>query len=149
MEMVCRIACGAVALALVFPSAGVGQVDRGVVSGVVVSSASGEPIPGALVLLDSGLRAFTDAEGRFALGGLSPGPYRIAAVTPGCHVGLGNVEVPTDGRVIRLRIAVDLPGDTVAGRWALGERSEGTSMRVVTAEENVSFKVPRALREPA
>jgi len=103
----------------------------------VVTAASGQPIPGALVLLDSGQRTFADPDGRFVLAGVRPGPYRIAAVTPGCHVGLGNVAMPAAGRTIRVRLAVELPGDTVPGRgrWALGERSEGTSMRVVTAED--------------
>jgi len=61
--------------------------------GSVRSESSGHPIGGALVALDMGRRILAQADGTFRFEDVPPGPYRIAAVAPGCHVGLGTVEV--------------------------------------------------------
>ncbi len=64
--------------------------------GVVSSSTSGGPVSGALVMLDSGKRAKTDAWGRFLLTDIIPGSHRVAIVTPGCKVFFATAELEPD-----------------------------------------------------
>ncbi|MCC6996578.1 MAG: carboxypeptidase regulatory-like domain-containing protein [Deltaproteobacteria bacterium] len=122
------------------------EVD-GVIAGVVVTPA-GEPIPEALVQVvpelqgdprarrEWGLRGFprdiADGAGRFSLGGLPPGAYRLRAARPGAvedalEVGAGlavkpgdrevRIVVPEDG-VVRGRVAYQ-DGST-PGLYAVG-----------------------------
>lgn len=110
--------------------------DEGRLLGNVVSEARGLPIPGALVALDAGLRIEADADGAFLFEVVRAGPYRIAAVAPGCHVGLGEVEVVA-GREVRVRLSVPLPTEAEdrLDAWTLGTRSLGESVRVLTGEQ--------------
>lgn len=64
--------------------------------GVIISSTSGGPVSGALVMLDPGKRAKTDAWGRFLLTDIIPGSYRVTIVTPGCKVSFATVELELD-----------------------------------------------------
>ena len=115
---------------------GVSAQEEGRLSGVVVSSEKGFPIPGAMVALDAGLRVDADADGAFQLSSVRSGPYRIAGVAPGCHVGLGDVEV-RGGEETRVRLVVTLPRDAEdrLGRWTLGMRSLGESVKSLTSEQ--------------
>lgn len=65
-------------------TAGSGDEETGVVEGLVLDTA-GNPVAGATVAVESATRptrdiaALTTADGRFRLGGLLPGSYRLAA----------------------------------------------------------------------
>ncbi len=105
--------------------------------GVISSSTSGGPVSGALVMLDSGKRAKTDAWGRFLLTDIIPGSYRVAIVTPGCKVSFATVELgPGRQRNIGFLVEFDpaqltRPVDT------------DPLARVVTAEEIAAMTVQR------
>ena len=60
--------------------------------GMVVSAASGEPLGGILVALDSGERARTDKKGVFRLDGVPPGHHQVALVGAGCQITWATVE---------------------------------------------------------
>jgi hypothetical protein len=104
--------------------------------GAVVTENRGIPIPGAMVALDAGQRTTADDEGLFVLDEVRAGPYRIAAVAPGCHVGLGEVYVEA-GHDTRIRVSVPLPPDAeeLLSAWTLGTRYLGEQVKVFTAED--------------
>ena len=112
------------------------QSERGTLRGTVVSEEEGLPIPGALVALDAGLRTTADEEGRFVLVDVVEGPYRIAAVAPGCHVGLGDVNV-VGSREAEVRVTVELPRDVEERlrAWTLSTRSLGSTVKTITGED--------------
>lgn len=113
-----------------------GQEGTGTLRGTVVTARDGLALPGALVALDAGIRVLADGEGTFVIAGVREGPYRIAAVAPGCYTGLGEVEVVA-GRDLTVRLTVQLPEDVedrLAG-WTLGSRRSGDATRVVTRED--------------
>lgn len=123
------------------------QAPTGLVRGTVVAERSGQPIPGALVALDAGIRVSADEAGRFVIADVREGPYRIAAVAPGCHTGLGEIEV-VGGKDITVRLLVPLPRDVeerLAG-WTLGSRSTGDATRVVTRED-IRKRRPRSVQD--
>lgn len=105
--------------------------------GVISSSTSGGPVSGALVMLDSGKRAKTDAWGRFLLTDIIPGSYRVAIVTPGCKVSFATVELgPDRQRRIGFRVEFDPAQPTL-----LVETDP--LARVVTAEEIAAMRMQR------
>lgn len=126
------------ALTLAAPRGGHAQEGRleGRLVGVVVSERSGLPIPGAVVALDAGIRVEADDEGVFDIPKVRVGPYRIAGVAPGCHVGLGEVTV-VSGAAERIRLAVPLPpaAEDQLTRWTLGTRSLGESVKSIDADQ--------------
>lgn len=126
------VTCGVLA----FPAGRAPAQEHGRLVGHVVSEARGLPIPGALVALDAGIETMADEDGGFLLDGVRSGPYRIAAVTPGCHIGLGDVVVE-GGRELRVRVTVPLTpeAENRLEAWALGTRSLGESVRTLTAEQ--------------
>jgi len=113
-----------------------GQYPSGTIRGVVLSQRSSSPLARVMVLLDAGLSTETAEDGTFLFREVRAGGYRIAAVATGCHVGLGELEVPAGGEIrVRLIIPLPLEAETGAEEWKLGERSEGSSMKVITGEE--------------
>lgn len=130
-----RVVAALGALAASLPATARGQ-DEGRLVGVVVTDNQGVPIPGAMVALDAGPRTTADEDGAFVLDGVEAGPYRIAAVAPGCHVGLGEVDVQA-GRATRVQVAVPLPPDAeeLLNAWTLGTRSLGDQIKTLTAED--------------
>lgn len=111
--------------------------DAGVrLTGRVLSESGALAVPGALVALDAGASTVADSAGAFVLDGVLPGPYRIAAVAPGCHVGLGEVTVVA-GRDMTLDLSVPLPREAEErlASWNLGSRSEGGAVRSMSGEE--------------
>ena len=73
--------------------------DRSAVSGIVTTAAGGAPLPGATVVVTRTVgapgtvvgQATTDANGRYLIGNLAPGPYAITAAKPGFTSQTSNV----------------------------------------------------------
>jgi hypothetical protein len=103
--------------------------------GVVVDSVSGAPISAAAVLVE-GRRStvLTDTEGRYAIEGLEPGEYVIAAVTRDCRIGAVRLSV-VEPMEVRLDLTVGLQRLEGAERGESRARAEGVSVRVTTREE--------------
>ncbi|MEW6471357.1 MAG: carboxypeptidase-like regulatory domain-containing protein [Actinomycetota bacterium] len=82
----------------------------GTIRGIVVSPA-GTPIADATVLIDAGpgptrdVAALTDEAGRFVLGGLPEGAYRLRAIDPDAHTGWTEVAV-APGDIVETRVVI-------------------------------------------
>ncbi len=72
-----------VAVAMACTSLAAAQAGDGVVRGVVVDSASGEAVPGAIVSLADGSAAIADAAGRFELAVPASGPVTLSVEAQG------------------------------------------------------------------
>lgn len=106
--------------------------------GVIFSPASGGPVAGALVLLESGQRGRTDAFGRFLLTNIIPGPHRVAIVTPGCKISFAMVELAPDGQHrIGFQVQFD-PPELIQDAYEMDPLAQ-----VVTADEIADMKVQR------
>ena len=78
----------------------------GSLAGIVVDGDTGEPLPGASVLLaDASAGTAANAAGMFTFSSLEPGPYRVTASFIGYEPVAESVWVPADGRA-RQRIAL-------------------------------------------
>jgi hypothetical protein len=74
----------------------------GSIAGVVVDGETGEPLPGASVLLaDASVGTASNAAGMFAFSALEPGPYLVTASFVGYEPVVDSVWVPADGRARR------------------------------------------------
>ncbi|MBT8396957.1 MAG: TonB-dependent receptor [Gemmatimonadetes bacterium] len=93
-------------------SPGVGQVgasdDPGQTTGTLRGTVSGragsqvKPLPDAILHVSSGSRHFTltaDSQGRYALPGLGPGPWRVRAIHVGYRTMAAAARVPVEGLV--------------------------------------------------
>ncbi|MBK9795771.1 MAG: TonB-dependent receptor [Holophagaceae bacterium] len=92
-------------------------VTTGAVSGTLLSSASGAPLTGLKVRLISAQitrTAITDREGRFMVGLLNPGPWKVSVERPGFQSWYTAVSVATDTDTpLRIRL-VEVPEVTIA-----------------------------------
>ncbi|MEM1043720.1 MAG: TonB-dependent receptor [Bacteroidota bacterium] len=78
----------------------------GSLGGVVVDRETGEPLPGASVLLaDASAGTASNGAGMFSFSSLEPGPYLVTASFIGYEPAADSVWVPADGRT-RSRIAL-------------------------------------------
>jgi hypothetical protein len=72
-------------------------------SGVVRDSATGAPIPGVTIRVTVGSRVVatrsTGPEGRYLVGDVAPGTYRVTATRIGCRAAMQTVTVPAGGSV--------------------------------------------------
>ena len=85
---------------------GLAAQDAGVVEGTVVEKGSGEPVPGATVILaDPERRALTDPEGGFRIEGVTPGARRLRVEVLGYHGHEELVEVGGEG--VRVEVALE------------------------------------------
>lgn len=127
---------GLAAVLLVSGGPATAQEGTGGLRGSVVAEGSGLTIPSALVAVDAGVRITSGADGRFRIDDLRAGAYRIAAVAPGCHVGIGEVEVrPGDATEVRLVVPLPEEAEALLQAWTLGNRSLGSSVRTITGED--------------
>ncbi|HEY0450354.1 carboxypeptidase-like regulatory domain-containing protein [Actinophytocola sp.] len=75
-----------------------------------VRSASGKPIPNATVAFESApgatpdIAALTDADGRFTLGTVGEGPYRLAAHADGYTPGRAAITVTNEPVTVELSL---------------------------------------------
>lgn len=118
------------------------------ITGIVLDAASGLPVEGARVQLgewSGGDSTFSDAEGTFRLGKLSPSRYVIVARTDRAYgrtegsslVGLGqNVE----GVVVKLFPAVKLAGKVIISTTRLPCPEPDVGMQDTKAERYVQFR---------
>jgi hypothetical protein len=139
-EVVMRVPRASFALVCVvavsFQPSLLAQGGVGSVQGTVVSAESELPIGGALVTIDAGVRVTADPAGAFRFEEVVAGPYRIAAIAPGCHVGLGEVVVSAGVEIqVRIAVALGVEGDAALRQWYLGDRRGGADVKIVTAED--------------
>jgi hypothetical protein len=106
----------------------------GALKGTVVAEGSGLPIPGALVALEAGRRSLADEDGRFSLREVLEGPHRVAAIAPGCHVGIAVVEIEGESEIL-LTISLSDEAEARLRKWTLGSRSLGATVKTITGEE--------------
>lgn len=92
-----------------------GRPMQGSIRGRVVRTANGEPVADAAITVVRGAGAspdfapLSDAAGRFVLGGLPAGEWRLAALGPGGESGEATVRV-VGGGMAEMEIFVDLAG---------------------------------------
>ncbi|MCG6989481.1 MAG: TonB-dependent receptor [Gemmatimonadetes bacterium] len=117
-----------VAVLLLLPCGAGAQVAG--LGGFVIASTGGARVPGVLVVVDTGERVMTDADGAYALTDLSPGPHRLALVAPGCQITFASLELrPGEHRTLGFEIVFD----PAAAEAARHRRSPGG--KVMTAPE--------------
>jgi TonB-linked SusC/RagA family outer membrane protein len=125
---------------LLLPSLGMAQ-GQGAVQGVVVDSASGQPIASAQVtVVGTSLGTFTSAQGRFRIDGVPMGTHTVRARRIGYGTGEASVTIAADGaQSVEIRLpatAAQLEGMVVT---ALGveqaKRAVATSVQDVSGTE--------------
>lgn len=78
--------------------------------GFVADSATGRPVAGVLVRMDSGRGTVSDELGRFRIVGVDGGEHLVALLTPRCRVSWHRVAlVEGQVRLMALTVAVDAP----------------------------------------
>jgi iron complex outermembrane receptor protein len=114
------------------PAAGAAAARQGVVTGVVVDSATGTPLPGAQVrLLGANRGEVTHDDGRFVFGDLAAGRYTVAVQRVGYGAAEQVVAVET-GREATVRLALAASAARLAPvvvTGTLGERRERDALR--------------------
>ena len=139
-----------IALLALFPQTASAQVP-GSISGQVVYS-GGPVVPGVQVLFpELGLRADTDAEGRFDLAAVRPGEHRLTIYALGCELATRTVEVePGEATEVAVQVgprAFALDELVVTGTPAERSRAElpfsveelsGNRLRTATAAGSVA-----------
>jgi hypothetical protein len=97
--------------------------EHGTVTGVVVEAETDAPIPGVRVSLGTERRGETDAQGRFALCRLAPGPSELDVRLEGFRRQTSGMTVPA-GEAPPLRLA--LARDTAAPPVRAARRGHGS-----------------------
>lgn len=101
--------------------------------GVVVDSATRQPLPNVLVRMDTGPRTLSDEEGRFRLDGLEPGSHVFALLTADCGVTWGDIDLETgQSHATLVRVAASEEAARAEKEARHRRRSQG---EVVTAAE--------------
>jgi hypothetical protein len=129
---------------LILPGPTLGQVtDVGAVRGTVVGLLQDQTDRSVLVLLDNGLRTHADDEGRFTLFPVPAGQHRIAAVSSGCGVAVGELEmIPGQELAVQLHLPAPVQlGATAKPSGRESTRSEGVAVGVLTAADIKRMKV--------
>ena len=132
-------ACALVCAVFLSPPSTAAQVASSLraatLTGQVVDSVSGDPIPGVLIRMDTGEEVFTDARGEFRLDGLRPGRRLFAVLTADCRITWGQLSVVTGiPREVRLRLPTVFGAAAEERDRELEERRR-TSGRLYEAEE--------------
>jgi hypothetical protein len=123
------------------------------VTGVVLDAASGAPIAGALVSLDSSGRAIADTQGRFTIRNVEPGQRQLVVERFGYARYEGRITVSPNQGPIEFRLQADpvqLQGLTVTGGARVSV--SGAVLDAVTGEPVSStslFLTRDAVRETA
>jgi len=75
-------------------------VDRTVIKGTVVDSLSGQPLPGTVITLNTGLTTTSDSRGDFKLTGMGGGNFSLTFDKPDWRLGYCQVAVDANDSVI-------------------------------------------------
>src|SRR5205823_3101917 len=89
-----------------------------------VSAANGTPVAGAFVLLDAGSRplAQTDADGRYRIGGVSPGTHIVVVRASGFAASTKTIDVGRDGATADFTVSPTAA--TLSAVTVIGTRSD-------------------------
>ncbi|MDX1492707.1 MAG: TonB-dependent receptor plug domain-containing protein [Longimicrobiales bacterium] len=104
-----------------------------VLRGIVLDSASAQPIPGVLVKMDTGPEAMTSNQGRFELRGIAPGPHLVAVLSADCRVNWMDVDVTSDPES-EVRFIISRGPTSAEERLASDERRRSQGKLVTRAE---------------
>ena len=132
----------AVLLLLAMPAlSGAAWAQTGKLSGTVTEAATGEPVPGATVILENTLQgAATDEEGRYSIIGITPGTYTVRFSFVGfTSQVVEDVRITSDRTVnldAELQVEV-IEGDEVVieAERLVVDPNQTTSRSIVTQEE--------------
>jgi hypothetical protein len=121
-----------------------GQVtDAGGIQGTVAGLLPDQPGRSVLVLLDNGLSTYANNEGRFFLFPVPEGKHRIAAISSGCNVAVGEVEMRR-GQELAIQLHLPAPvrlGAPLEPSGRMKSRSSGVAVGVLTAADIQRMKV--------
>lgn len=115
----------------------------GALHGTVVGLLSSQTDRSVLVLLDNGMRTHADGEGSFTLFPVPAGPHRIAAISSGCSVAIGEIEM-VSGQELTIQLHLPAPvqlASTAKPSERDAARSSGVAMGVLTATDIKRMKV--------
>ena len=103
------------------------------VSGVVMDSTLSRPLPGVVLVLDTGERVRADDRGRFAFETVPPGRHQLMILGAGCRASIAEFDAGTDAREgRRIVVSAAFGAPEPSGEVAPPRNSPG---RVVTADE--------------
>jgi TonB-dependent receptor len=111
MWMKCRIVLTAISLMVVVPPQAFGQVERGSIQGRVTDSSNAVLQGASVTVTPGGMRAVTNTEGEYAIGGLAPGTYTLTVSFIGFKEFTKTVTVAV-GPPIRLNPALEVAGQS-------------------------------------
>ena len=117
-----------------------------VFEGVVADSATGRPVAGVLVRLDTGRGMVSDDLGRFRMAGIEPGEHLVALLTPDCRVSWSRV-VLDPGEVTLAALTVVVDADTDEEAWR--RRSQGVLLTAADIRELQATSLAEILRRVA
>ena len=112
-----------------------------------VADEDGLPVAGALVQVEGGARASVDAEGRFRIGGLRPGKFRLLATAPGFRAAVVELFAPREGEELRRDLTLVPDPVQMSEVLTLVDRGEQLDSRHVLRREEIlrAGSVARAL----
>ncbi|MEX2466335.1 MAG: carboxypeptidase regulatory-like domain-containing protein [Gemmatimonadota bacterium] len=128
------------------PAVAQDRPDEGVLAGVVVDAVTGEPISGALVVIDDERRAvLTDSLGAFDLGSMEGGPVSLVARRYGYEMRGMDAVLPNGGA---LQVEIPLPPKAVLvdGLEVVTERLQTMDQRL-TSRRNATATSVRAFEQ--
>jgi hypothetical protein len=112
------------------PTAAQDLSDEGVLTGVVVDAVTGDPISGALVVLDDERRAvLTDSLGAFDFGSMGGGPVTLVARRYGYQMGGVDTDLPNGG-MLQVEIPLAPEAVLVDGLEVVTERLQTMDQRL-------------------
>lgn len=124
----------ALLLSMLLPAAASAQ-DAGRVDGRATEAETGQPLAGALVVLeDVSIRAVTDAAGRFSLAPVAPGTHTVVVSYLGRQTQRHTVTVRA-GEAASVAVAVPVQAITLEGVTVLGMRAR-TQARALNQQMN-------------
>jgi len=108
-----------------------------VVTGIVSDAESAMPVAGAeVVIVERGLRTWSDAEGRYSIEGLRGGDWTIAAFADECRLAAATIRVGKDEqRRVNIELVREDPAEFRQRFQAAATRRDGAAIRVIEAKD--------------